>query len=272
MWIQLISLAAPLMAASIAPATAATKIVIIAGNPSHGPGDHEFNAGTQLLADCLKMVKGIEPVLVRGGWPTDESVFYGAKSVVFYMDGGSGHPMIQTKERMLLMKRLMDSGAGLVCLHYAVEFPKGEAGDQLLEWLGGYYETGYSTNPINDALMTTNAKHPICEGVKPFQIQDEWYYRIRFRPDDRRVTPILTTRLPKDKPNTEICAWATVRDKGGRSFGFTGAHFHKNWGNQDFRTLVLNAILWSAKVNIPKSGVASIVTADQLTANLDPKR
>ena len=31
------------------PAEAATKIVLIAGRPSHGPGEHEFNAGTKLL-------------------------------------------------------------------------------------------------------------------------------------------------------------------------------------------------------------------------------
>lgn len=249
-----------------------TKIVLIAGRPSHGPGEHEFNAGTILLTYWLKKVKGIEPVMVRGGWPEDESVFEGAKAIVFYMDGGSGHPMIQTKERMALMKRLMDKGVGLVCLHYAVEFPKGEVGDQLLEWLGGYYETGYSTNPINDSHMVTKMDHPITRGVKPFDATDEWYYKIRFRPDDKRVTPILVTMLPKANPKTETCAWATEREHGGRSFGFTGAHFHKNWGISDFRKLVLNAILWTAHVNVPKDGVQSEVNAEQLAANMDPKK
>jgi type 1 glutamine amidotransferase len=255
-----------------APAAGQAKIVLIAGRPSHGPGDHEFNAGTMILVDCLKRVKGVEPVMVRGGWPEDESVFDGAKSVVFYMDGGSGHPMIQTKERMALMKRLMDRGVGLVCLHYAVEFPKGEVGDQLLDWLGGYYETGYSTNPHNEALMGVRDRHPITRGVEPFIANDEWYYRIRFRPDDKRVTPILTTMLPKDRPSLETCAWATERADGGRAFGFTGAHVHRNWGINDFRKLVLNAILWTAKVEVPKEGVLSSITPEQLAANLDPKK
>src|SRR5258706_7837126 len=101
-----------------------TKIVLIAGIPSHGPGDHEFNAGTTILTNCLKKITGIEPVMVKGGWPDDESVFEGAKAVVFYMDGGSAHPMIKTPERMALMQKLMDKGVGLACLHYAVEFPK----------------------------------------------------------------------------------------------------------------------------------------------------
>src|SRR4051812_46865765 len=83
------------------------KIVMIAGRPSHGPGDHEFNAGIMLLSECLSKVDGVEPVIVKGGWPTDESVFDGASSVVFYMDGGDGHPMIQSNH-LETMKKLMD--------------------------------------------------------------------------------------------------------------------------------------------------------------------
>ena len=49
------------------------KIVLVAGRPSHGPGEHEFNAGCKLLAKCLAEVPGIEPVVVTGGWPEDES-------------------------------------------------------------------------------------------------------------------------------------------------------------------------------------------------------
>lgn len=266
----LFAVAVTLVPASRAQAQS-TKIVLIAGHPSHGPGDHEFNAGTTILTNCLKKVPGVEPVMVKGDWPADEKVFDGAKAVVFYMDGGDNHPMTKPKERMALMQKLMDQGVGLVCLHYAVEFPKGEVGDKLLDWLGGYYETGYSTNPINDVLMTPAERHAIVRGVKPFQIQDEWYYKIRFKPSDDRVTPILTTQLPKDNPKTETCAWATRRDAQGRSFGFTGAHFHKNWANKDFRTLVLNAIIWTAHVRVPREGVTSDVTAEELKAGLDPK-
>ena len=36
--------------------------------------------------------------------------------------------------------------------------------------------------------------------------------------------------------------------KGG--FGFTGGHYHKNWGIDDQRRMIVNAILWVAKVDI----------------------
>ncbi len=167
-----------------------TKIVLVAGNPSHGPGDHEFNAGITLLAKCLGDMPGIEPVIVRGGWPKDESVFDGARSLVFFMDGGGGHPMIQGK-RLEKLQSLMDKGVGLVCLHYAVEVPKGKPGDKFLDWIGGYYETGFSTNPHWTAEIKALPKHPITNGVKPFAVKDEWYYHIRFRPEMKGVTPIL---------------------------------------------------------------------------------
>jgi predicted dehydrogenase len=51
----------------------------------------------------------------------------------------------------------------------------------------------------------------------------------------------------------------------------TGGHFHKNWGHDDFRKVVLNAILWIAKADVPASGVESRVTPEQLAANQDDK-
>jgi hypothetical protein len=68
-----------------------------------------------------------------------------------------------------------------------------------------------------------------------------------------------------------VVAWAHERADGGRGFGFTGAHYHANWGHEDFRRLVLNAIVWLAKMEVPAGGVASRVTPEDLAANLDPK-
>jgi len=75
--------------------------------------------------------------------------------------------------------------------------------------------------------------------------------------------------VAKGEPVHVACA--TDRPDAGRGFGFTGAHFHKNWGDDDFRKLVLNAILWVAKADVPKDGVQSTVTEAQLQENLDPK-
>ncbi|MBI3855332.1 MAG: ThuA domain-containing protein [Planctomycetes bacterium] len=47
------------------------------------------------------------------------------------------------------------------------------------------------------------------------------------------------------------------RKDGGRGFGFTGGHFFANWWLPEFRRLVLNAIAWTAKIEVPAGGVES---------------
>jgi type 1 glutamine amidotransferase len=148
-----------------------------------------------------------------------------------------------------------------------------------LNWIGGYYETGYSINPHWDAEFKALSDHPITRGVRPFTIRDEWYYNIRLRPG--AVEPLLRATPPdetrgtpaaaENKGREEIVAWAVERPDGGRGFGFTGGHIHKNWGNDDFRKLVLNALLWSAHVEVPENGVESQVAEEELAENLDPK-
>ena len=65
-------------------------------------------------------------------------------------------------------------------------------------------------------------------------------------------------------------AWARQRPDAGRGFGFTGGHYHRNWGSNDFRKLVLNAITWTAHIDVPKDGVKSKTpTVADLEANQD---
>lgn len=258
----------------------AKKIVMIAGHPSHGPGDHEFNAGVKILRSCLNSVPGIIATDYHdNGWPKDPTAFDNADAILMYMDGGSGHPAIQG-DHLHLLQDLMKKGVGLACVHYAVEIPKDRGGPEFLDWIGGYYETGYSINPHWTANFASLPAHPITSGVKPFSINDEWYFNMRFPlqpkyvsilqatpPDDKRGTPAA-----KEHPGrSEVLAWAVERPDGGRGFGFTGGHFHRNWQDDNFRKLVLNALVWTAKGEIPKDGIASSVTAEQIAQNLDPK-
>ena len=52
----------------------------------------------------------------------------------------------------------------------------------------------------------------------------------------------------------EVIAWTYERAGGGRAFCFTGIDLHKNWELEDQRRLVVNGILWSAGVEVPKDG------------------
>ncbi len=256
------------------------KIVMVAGTPSHAPGDHEFNAGVKLLQKCLDETPGVVTAAYHNGWPNDPTAFDNADTILLYMDGGGRHPVIQ-RNRLAEIDRLMRQGIGMCCAHYAVEVPKEKGGPDLTKWIGGYYETGYSINPHWDAEFNELPEHPVTRGVQPFTINDEWYYNIRFPEGESGIDALLVATPPDKTRRTdaasshpgraEIVAWAVERPDGGRGFGFTGGHRHVNWGNDNFRKLVLNALLWTAKADVPPQGVASTVTPDDLTKNLDPK-
>ena len=281
-----------LFIAGISSAADSKKIMFIAGSPSHGPGEHEHRAGCLLLKGCLDKVQGVTSIVYSNGWPDNPSeAFAEAATVVVYSDGGTGHPLLQG-EHLKTIGELMNKGVGLVCIHYAVEPTKEKGEQEFLEWIGGAFEPNWSVNPTWNADYKQLPSHPITRGIQPFTIHDEWYFHIRFRENRKGVTPILTAIAPestmnrKDGPHEgnpavresvkngepQHMAWAIERADGGRGFGWTGAHFHKNWGNDNFRKLVLNAILWTAKVEVPAEGVQSMVTEEQLKQNLDVKR
>lgn len=264
------------------------KIVFVAGRQSHGFGAHEHRAGSMLLSEDLS-ASGlpVATTIVTNGWPKDESVFEDAAAVVIYADGGGGHPAVAHLDTL---KQLASNGVGIVCLHYGVEVPKGDAGETFLDVIGGYFETDWSVNPHWIASFDSLPKHPITRGIDPFRINDEWYYHMRFRSDMEGVTPILTdvpseeTLSRPDGPHSgnaavreaiakgepQHVAWAYEGPTGSRGFGFTGGHFHWNWGHNEFRQLVLNAIVWSAQVEVPKDGVpVRTLTASELEANQD---
>jgi type 1 glutamine amidotransferase len=264
------------------------KIVMVAGSASHGRGDHEFNAGTLLLKKCLEQTPGVVAVQYGGGWPKDPSAFDNADAILFYMDGGAGHPAIQG-DRLFQINKLAKQGIGIACAHYAVEVPKERGGPEFLDWIGGYFEMNWSVNPHWVARFDKFPEHAVTRGIKPFAINDEWYYHMRFRENMDHVTPVLTAVPPAstlDRPDgphsgnpavrakigqPQHVAWVVEREDGGRGFGFTGGHVHKNWGDENFRKLVLNALLWVAKADVPANGVASTVSAEDVAANLDPK-
>ncbi|MCM2371413.1 ThuA domain-containing protein [Aporhodopirellula aestuarii] len=275
--------------ANVDSASETKKIVFIAGRPSHGYGAHEHYAGSRLLAESLKeAVPGYEVTVIKNGWPEEGiEALKDADSVVVYCDGGPRHLLNPHIDEF---QSVMKSGAGLVCIHYGVETPAGKTGNAFLDWIGGYFEAGWSVNPHWEAEFTAFPDHPISRGVKPFKINDEWYFHMRFRDQMKGVTPILSAHPPEDtmrRPdgphsgNPDVrkavaageiqhVAWAAERDGGGRGFGFTGGHFHWNWADENFRKVMLNAIVWTAHGEIPENGIATPdPTQEELEANQD---
>ena len=263
------------------------NVLMIAGRPSHGFGSHEHYAGLKILEEAVEASSDQIDCTVVKGWPEDASLIENADSIVIYSDGGKGHPAIKHLDQ--LTERLKQ-GCGFVCLHYAVEMVPGPPGDFMVEYLGGHFEINWSVNPHWIANFQSLPDHPITRGVKPFATNDEWYFHMRFNESDK-VVPILAAVAPeatmrrKDGPHSgnpdvrksvargdqQTVAWAFERPDGGRSFGFTGGHYHWNWGNDEVRRLVTNAIRWSAGDQVSDFGstLGEDIGVDKLLENQD---
>ncbi|MFT4547866.1 MAG: hypothetical protein ACI8XO_002246 [Verrucomicrobiales bacterium] len=260
------------------------KIVFIAGNRSHASGEHEFRAGCMLLAEALNKQSGlpVEAVVVGADWKKDKSVLEGADSIVIYADGTSG-----IGGEWEYLDGLAKKGVGMMFMHYAVH-PSKEQGEKYYQpWIGGAMESGWSVNPHWFAEMEVDADHEISRGVPAkFECLDELYYNMRFMDDRSKVLDLVTTVPTRERMRRYInlwnkngvegldkrqtVMWGHERDNGGRGAGFTGGHYHHGWAVDGFRSVVLNAIVWTAGLEVPEGGVKSTpLTEEMLNANLD---
>lgn len=246
----------------------AADILFIAGPKSHGPGEHDFVAGCAVLAAGLNGSGLPVRATVVPGWPADADVAR-ADTLVLYGDGLGDHV---ARDQVAALRRHVAAGKGLVVLHFALEPDPGELADLLLAAVGGRFEADRSVNPVWTMSNPLLVPHAVTRGVAPFTLDDEWYFFLQFRPG---ATPVLqalppVTALGQDGPRSgnaavraalargepQTLAWV-VENAGARAFGFTGGHYHRNWADDRFRTLVLNGIAWSAGLEIPPDGITS---------------
>lgn len=235
------------------------SIAFIAGRKSHGPGEHEYKKAMQLLAKELeKQHEFIDVRVYFDGWPTDDEGLKGSDAVVMYSDGADkserDHPLLMGG-RMKYLDELFDAGTGLVFLHYSTIVPRERAGANFEKWIGGYfdYESGDAANKWFSKIETRDfdlffaqPDHPICRGVKPLTVKEEFYFNLRWRENKEGLTPIVTFD-PNKKDWAQVVGWTSENKNAARGFGYTGGHFYKNFEDANIQRLLLNAILWTAK-------------------------
>lgn len=262
------------------------RIVFIAGPDSHRYGEHEHIAGCQLLANRFNTLPDVKAEVIKNKWPDDDAILSSADAVVVYSDGGEFNVTDGYKDSI---QKLANSKVGLAFVHYAVVPPKSQQ-KVFMQAMGGFFQQNWSVNPIWQPMFKDLPDHPVTNGVDPFSIRDEWYYHMRFVPQQENMTMLLSdlppanTLIRPDGPysnNTHVrkdvfekklpqhMAWIYERANGGRGFGFTGGHYHWNWAQDDYRTMVLNSIAWLAGIEIPSGGIASETpTYEELTKPL----
>ena len=251
------------------------KIVLVAGTVKEvdRPGHHDYLGGCRLMQALLGQTEGVEAALVTEGWPSDESVFEGAKAIVFYTDGAGKQAYLESPERVAVIEELAAKGTGIVSIHQAVEFPAAFS-KQSAEWTGGNY-TPLSSRGHWDSKHEIFPDHPVTRGVIPWEINDGWLNRFKFPAGMKGITPLVWSGKehlgsPEGGP-ADIVAWTFDRPGGGRSFNFSGLDAHSAWERVGMRTLVINGILWSAGAEIPQGGAKSEADQAMIDSFLTPR-
>lgn len=266
------------------------KILLIAGKPSHGSGDHEFRAGCMLLANKLNQSGlPLEATVHSYGWPKDESIFDDVDACVIYADAGGRFG----EKYEFLNKKVKEDGMGIMFMHYGVH-PKKAVGEKYFKpWIGAYMDDHISVNPHWIADVKPVVKEQISRGVNPFTAYDEFYFNMDWPTKEECdcTRPVAIATPTPDRIVRYINMWNQHGEKcfgteqalmwcrdpkvedGGRGIGFVGGHYHRNWAVDEFRQLVMNAIVWTARMEVPEDGVpAGSVTEEELNQNLDQKK
>jgi len=262
------SLAKMLGAWFLGGAAVATEVLVVVGPEKHKPGTHEVAAGGRLIAHCLNRA-GLEDFEARvvERWPDAREAVASIDAFVFIGDQFPGERLEDSERAMADLAELAAKGRGIVCIHYATGLAAGDVGPEgehpLLDWTGGYFATRcnhhQSVARIFEATITPAAPegHPLRRGWEAFEIRDEPYTRNWFGRDGlaEGALALATVADPQDATRREIVAWAIEREDGGRGAGITMPHFYRNWERAELRTLIFNAVVWSAGRAVPAGGV-----------------
>jgi hypothetical protein len=251
-----LALALTLALAAPGAAEAPKRLLLIGQGPDGHPATtHEYMAGLKVLAKCLKPVKDIELTTVRADdpWKEGPELIGRSDGVVIFLAEGARWLSADPK-RQEALEKLAARGAAVVVLHWGMGTKDAKNIDAALKLFGGCHggpDRKYAVVEVE--ARPADDKHPVLTGVGKFRVKDEFYYELKFVKPEGSAKPLL--RVPIDGKEQTV-AWAWERPDGGRSFGFSGLHFHDNWKLTEYRRLVAQGVLWALKLPVPKDGLA----------------
>lgn len=245
-------------------AEAPKKLLLVGQGPDGHPFlTHEYMAGLRVLEKCLKDQEGLEVSVVKaiGPWKNGPELIGRSDGVVLFASEGAKW-IQQDPARLRAFQQVARRKGGLSVIHWGMGTRKAEYIKEFVDLFGACHggpDRKYIVVEVKTQLPTP--LHPIVRGIKPIQVKDEFYYQLKRTKKAGPLTPIITVPI---KGNEEMVSWAWQRPDGGRSFGFSGLHFHNNWERKEYRRLVSQGVLWSMGFSVPKAGLSVKITDEDL--------
>lgn len=242
------------------------RILLLGQKPdSHPAATHEYMAGVNLLARLLAKTPGLQTIVVQADspWKDGPELLDGADGAILFLTEGARW-VSEEPQRLEAFRRLAKRGGALACLHWGMGTRDAAPVADFTALFGACHggpDRKYQVLKVRAAAASTS--HPVLAGIAPFDVHDEFYYALK-RPvaqSGLKLTPLI--KVPIDGSDESV-AWGAERPDGGRSFGFSGLHFHENWKLTEYRRLVLQGILWTLKRPIRVGGEPVDVSPDDL--------
>jgi type 1 glutamine amidotransferase len=240
------------------------KLILLSQGPDGHPATtHEYDAGVKLLAKILAPVPNLTTEVLRadGEWEEGPDKLRQADGVLLYLSQGAKW-IHEEPRRLEALAQMAARGGGLSTLHWGMGTKEPQYIDGFVKLFGGCHGGPDRTYKVLETdVAIADETHEIATGLHPFRVHEEFYYRLKFIAAKEALKPILAAEIDGQR---ETVAWAWERGDGGRSFGFSGCHFHHNWELPEYRRLVAQGLLWTLKIPIPKEGLNVDVTAADL--------
>lgn len=241
------------------------------GPDGHPPTTHEFEAGIHLIGNWFQQNTNYQVILSEADekWEEGPQLLERVHTVVMFITQASRW-IQQSPERLKAFQDYARRGGGLVGIHWGIGSKRDEDVAAFLPLLGathGGNDRKYAF--LKTRFRPTTESHPIQHGLRPIDIEDEYYYNLKQFKSHSPIVPLMEARIEN---KWYMVAWAWERPQGGRSFGFSGLHYHGNWGEEVYRRLVFQGILWTLEEEIPEEGIAVSIKEEWLKLPERPKK
>lgn len=246
-----------LVVASIAPAAEppAKRVLLLGQKPDgHPPGTHEYLPGMKIVAALLAKQSGIATHIESADepWTAGPELLRKADGAVVFLSQGAAW-LSADPRRLDALSALAARQGGLVVIHWGMGTKEVAPIEPWLKLFGGCHGGPDRRFKVLDAALAPPDKpHVITRGISALPVHEEFYYTLKFVQSTTRVEPVLQVEIDGRR---ETVAWAWQRPDGGRSFGFSGLHFHDNWRHEAYRRLIVHGVIWSLGREIPATGV-----------------
>ena len=240
------------------------RVLLLAQGPDgHPVAAHEYVAGLKIVKKCLDRVEGIQAEIVLADEPFRDGpqLLDKADGAVLYLSEGAKW-LQQDPERLQAFDRLADRGGGLAVIHWGMGCRDAKYIDNFVRLFGACHggpDRKYAV--LTAALEAAPSKHAINAGFQRIELEDEFYFRLKTVKSESPIIPLLRVEIENE---SQMVAWGWDRPDRGRSFGFSGLHFHKNWEHESYRQFVVRGIAWTLKKPIPEAGFNVEISADDL--------